>query len=128
MPGRKSAKHSQREVISVADMLTTKRPAARGAQADQTPKQTEADDPTRMIGNLPDTSNATILQSLMEVKGFLAAEIVRTATEVKAGITAIGARTTVVEQCLARPVTTQNSSATLTNTLRHRITDLEIEL
>ncbi|CAH2284645.1 Hypothetical predicted protein, partial [Pelobates cultripes] len=128
MPGRKSSKTSQRETISVAEMLTTKRHAACGAQADQTTKQLEVDEPALLKGNPPDTSNATILQSLTEVKGFLAAEIARTVVEVKAKIAAIGTHTTVVEQRVARLVSAHNSSATLSKTLRHRITDLEIEL
>ncbi|CAH2275165.1 Hypothetical predicted protein [Pelobates cultripes] len=109
-------------------MLTTQRPAARGAQTDQTPSHREADNPTAMKLASPEASNAAILQSLAEVKGFLVAEIEHTAAEVKAEITVIGTRTTAIEQHMAHIVTAHNGSATLTNALKHWITDLEIEL
>ncbi|CAH2252135.1 Hypothetical predicted protein [Pelobates cultripes] len=76
---------------------------------------------------LEDSSNAT-LQSLAEVKGFLAAEIAHMAKEVKAKIHAIGVHSTVIEKCMAHVVTAHNGAATLTNKLLHRITDLELEL
>ncbi|CAH2275166.1 Hypothetical predicted protein [Pelobates cultripes] len=128
MPSRKSAKPSHREAMSVADMLATQRPSARGVHADQTPKPAEAAGPATIQGTPPDTSNTTMLQSITEVKGFLAAEIARTAAEVKSEIAAIGTRTTIVEQCVAHVVTAQNGITNLTNTLQHRITDLEIEI
>ncbi|CAH2220456.1 Hypothetical predicted protein [Pelobates cultripes] len=92
---------------------------------DQTLELVEAAGLATTQGTPPDTSNDTILQSIVEVKGFLVAEITRTAAEVKA---AIGTRTTIVEQRMARMVKAHNSNTAFTNALQIRITDLELEI
>ncbi|CAH2293342.1 Hypothetical predicted protein, partial [Pelobates cultripes] len=86
------------------------------------------------IGNPPieepplEASSNAMLHSLAEVKGYLAEEIKHTAAEVKAEITARGARTVILEQRMEHVVTAHNSAMALTNSLLHRITDLELEL
>ncbi|CAH2326751.1 Hypothetical predicted protein [Pelobates cultripes] len=128
MSSHKPAKKSHRDATSVADMLTSQRPSAGGTPAEASPSDMDLMGPAPTMGASSEPSSSAILHFLAEVKGYLESEIMCTAAEVKTEITAIGARITEVEHRVARMVSAQNSNATLTNTLQHRITDLEIEL
>ncbi|CAH2295045.1 Hypothetical predicted protein [Pelobates cultripes] len=126
MSSRKPTKKGPKEALSVAEMLTTQRPSPCGTVADTSLSNTGSLDAA--ASKAPEASNRATLQSLAEVKSYLASEIKHTAAEVKAKIAAIGARTTETEPRVARMVTAQNDTAKLTNTLQQKITDLEIEL
>ncbi|CAH2297317.1 Hypothetical predicted protein [Pelobates cultripes] len=103
------------------DRMSNRRPAKKS------PKEALSTDPEWGTPPTEATSSA-ILQSLAEVKGYLAEEIKRTAAEVKAEIAAIGVRTSHVEKKLDVVVEAHNTAATLTNKLLTHMTELELEL
>ncbi|CAH2283246.1 Hypothetical predicted protein [Pelobates cultripes] len=123
MSSRKPTKKGPKDTLSVAEMLTTQRPLPRGTVADTSLNDTGSLDTAAAASTAPEASSRAILQSLAEVKGYLAS-----AAEVKAEITAIGARTTETEHRVEQMVTAQNDTAKLSNTLRQKFTNLEIEL
>ncbi|CAH2306708.1 Hypothetical predicted protein [Pelobates cultripes] len=128
MSNRRPSKKHLKEAPSVADMLTSQRPTPRGVPAATSPTGPEQPNPPKSKDPPMEASSTAILHSLAEVKGYLAGEIKRTAAEVKAEIAARGARTAIIEQRMETVVTAHNSASALTNTLLHKITDLELEL
>ncbi|CAH2294242.1 Hypothetical predicted protein [Pelobates cultripes] len=128
MSNRRPTKKNQKEAPSVADMLTSQRPTLCGVPAAASPTGPEQRNPPQLKDPSLEASSNAILHYLAEVKGYLAEEIKRTAAEVKVEITAIGARTAIIEQRMEYVVIAHNSATALTNSLLHRITDLELEL
>ncbi|CAH2252480.1 Hypothetical predicted protein [Pelobates cultripes] len=116
MSSHKPTKKGPKHVLSMSEMLTTQRPSPCGTVADTSLSDTGSLD----ASTTPEASSRAILQSLAEVKGYLASEIKHTAAEMNAEIATIGARTTETEHRVARMVTAQNDTTKLTNTLQQK--------